>query len=319
MSSDFNLQTTAVTFGSTSYIASLSTNAADTTLYLNLAAASLSYYFAGTTSSSFGTASNFVNGPSSATHETSAPGVANDVFLTANTGTANATNSANISLNGSYTVNSLTFTGTGTVTPATLSPGSGGTLTLQAADSFSDSDTSNSYGAGTGLVVEAGAGADTISANINLGSSQSWEIDSSPLNPLTVSGNIGNSSAGFSLTKTGIGKLILSGSNSYTGGTSVAAGILQLGTGAPNSLPSNAQLTVSGGTFDVNGNSVTVSSVSDGGLSTGVLTDSHGGTILTVNNTVPTTYSGSITGRSGDQLRWGPPPGLFQDQTHTRG
>ena len=52
-----------------------------------------------------------------------------------------------------------------------------------------------------------------------------------------------------SLYKTGDGTLILSGSNSYTGGTTVSGGLLQLGSQA--AVPDNTALTVTGGTLDL--------------------------------------------------------------------
>ncbi len=68
---------------------------------------------------------------------------------------------------------------------------------------------------------------------------------------LTVGGN--NASTTFSggisgtggLVKEGSGTLLLMGSNSYTGGTSVTGGILQLG--ATNTLATNGQLTIASG------------------------------------------------------------------------
>ena len=45
---------------------------------------------------------------------------------------------------------------------------------------------------------------------------------------LTLSGGIGENSPGMSLTEDGGGLLILSGTNTYTGGTTVDAGTLVL-------------------------------------------------------------------------------------------
>jgi len=43
------------------------------------------------------------------------------------------------------------------------------------------------------------------------------------------SGNLSETGAGASLTKTGIGTMVLTGANSYTGGTTISAGTLQIG------------------------------------------------------------------------------------------
>ena len=62
-----------------------------------------------------------------------------------------------------------------------------------------------------------------------------------------------------SLTKSGAGLMLLTGSNTYTGGTTVAAGILQVGSATALGTGS---LTINGGTLDINGNALGV-----GGLS----------------------------------------------------
>jgi autotransporter-associated beta strand protein len=104
---------------------------------------------------------------------------------------------------------------------------------------------------------------------------------------------IANGLSSASLTKTGTGTLILSNADTYNGGTTVNAGTLMLGSGG--SLASAGALTVSGGTFDLAGNNQTVSALSDGGASTGTITASTGASTLTINNTTPGTFSGTIT------------------------
>ena len=76
---------------------------------------------------------------------------------------------------------------------------------------------------GTALTVDAGAGALGISCHIALGNSQSWFIGAG--RTFTVSGNVtGNAK---SLTKTGDGTLVLTGTNSYSGGTTISAGAIK--------------------------------------------------------------------------------------------
>ncbi len=76
------------------------------------------------------------------------------------------------------------------------------------------------------------------------------------------------------MTKAGAGILALNGANSYTGGTTVDAGTLQLGAGG--SLASTTALTVNGGTFDLENGGQTVGSLSGTGgaitLGNGTLT-----------------------------------------------
>jgi autotransporter-associated beta strand protein len=78
-----------------------------------------------------------------------------------------------------------------------------------------------------------------------------------------------------SLTKTGAGKMVLSGANTYTGNTSVSAGELALG--AANVLSDSTAVSVTGGTLNMGANNDTVSSFTlNGGTlgGTGTLTAS---------------------------------------------
>src|SRR6202020_2228145 len=95
-------------------------------------------------------------------------------------------------------------------------------------------NTLNQYSGGIGLVVEPGTPADTVAAAVNLQRNQTWEIDNASSAPLTVSGPIGNGLGSDSLTKTGVGTLILAGSNTYSGGTIINGGTIALG--ANNSM-----------------------------------------------------------------------------------
>ena len=80
------------------------------------------------------------------------------------------------------------------------------------------------------------AGTHVISAPITLAAN--LDVVPSPGSTLTISGNISQSAAS-SLTLSNAGTLILSGSNSYTGPTTISAGTLQIGNGgAAGSLSS---------------------------------------------------------------------------------
>lgn len=65
--------------------------------------------------------------------------------------------------------------------------------------------------------LNLGTGAVTFSDNINITSNS---------NQLTLGGNISDGGNGYSLTKTGQGRVYLTGTNTYTGGTTVNAGFL---------------------------------------------------------------------------------------------
>lgn len=93
-----------------------------------------------------------------------------------------------------------------------------------------------------------------------------------------------------SFTKGGTGTLILSGSNTFSGGTTVNAGLLRM---ANDNALGNGSLTVnSGGTLDLYGRALAVTSISGAGA----IETSNGAATLSVNNATDCTFSGSTTG-----------------------
>ena len=300
--SDFFLQTQSLSFGGTIYDATLSLGGpgSDSELLVSFTLAGTpNYYFTGADNASWDTIGNFATDHTGGTGQTQLPTNTSNIFLTADA----ASHFQTETIDGNLEINSLSFTGTDSSvgnTPAATTGISlaGGAATaplfIAAANAFKDTN-GNNYGAGTGLVAQLGSAAQTISANISLGSSQTWEIDNSPSNALTVTGTISDGTTLDSLTKTGIGTLILSASNTYDGGTIVSAGLLKLGPGG--GLAYAGGLTVQGtSTFDLGGNTQAVSSLSDGGVSTSTITTSTGSPTLTINNSTGSTFSGTISG-----------------------
>jgi autotransporter-associated beta strand protein len=120
----------------------------------------------------------------------------------------------------------LTLTGTNTAYPATTV--SAGTLQAGATNTFSPNSSMN---------VASGATLDLNSFNQAIGSLAGAGNVTLGSATLTAGGN--NNSTVFSgvvsgtgaLTKAGTGTLTLAGANTYTGGTTVSAGTLQLGNG----------------------------------------------------------------------------------------
>lgn len=127
----------------------------------------------------------------------------------------------------------------------------------------------------------------------------------------TVTTAITQASAGLQLAKTGTGTLVLSGANTYSGGTTVLDGTLRLG--ASNVLADTSVVTVTGrstgtATFDLNGKSDTVGGLVLGGsaedsaavVSTGAGTLTLGGDVSYVNavgngiNPLGATISGNL-------------------------
>ena len=118
----------------------------------------------------------------------------------------NTTTNANIGFNTlPYTANSLTFTSA--ATNQFFVNGNGGILTLN-----------------SGITTQTGSGGANFSNGINiaLGANQTWTTAST----VTINGNV---SGAFSLMKAGSGSLVLNGTNSYSGGTTISSGGLYLG------------------------------------------------------------------------------------------
>ncbi|MEK0436301.1 MAG: Heme/hemopexin-binding protein, partial [Pseudomonadota bacterium] len=101
------------------------------------------------------------------------------------------------------------------------------------------------------------------------------------------------------LTKEGSSTLTLSGTNTYTGKTTINAGIIKIG--ANNVMPDYSEVVLantSGVALDVNGKTDTIGSISGGGASGGNITlESGSGTgALTVNQFTNGDYAGVISG-----------------------
>jgi outer membrane autotransporter protein len=94
------------------------------------------------------------------------------------------------------------------------------------------------------------------------------------------------------LQQLGPGTTILTAANTYTGGTTISAGTLRLGSGG--SLAPTGALTVNGGTFDLNGSNQTVGALSGAG---GILALGNG--TLTTDTASNTTFASLITGTGG--------------------
>jgi len=108
-------------------------------------------------------------------------------------------------------------------------------------------------------------------------SGQILDNDSTTTDPTVVGG---------SLVKVGTGTLTLSGSNAYTGSTTVSGGTLQLG--ASNALPLTTNLTLNAGALDMNGHSQTLAGVTN-----------QGGTVLVHGGTSTLSVSGAYSQSAG--------------------
>jgi len=100
------------------------------------------------------------------------------------------------------------------------------------------------------------------------------------------------------VTKQGAGTLTLSNSQTYTGLTTISAGVLKLG--AANVLPATAAVAtanVAGALLNLNGFNQTIATITGGGTTGGGVT--LGGGILTVGDVTSFTFTGDISGGGG--------------------
>ncbi|HEX4129577.1 MAG TPA: autotransporter-associated beta strand repeat-containing protein [Pirellulales bacterium] len=188
----------------------------------------------------------------------------------------------------------------GVVTVGASSTGSGGVIALGSnitasaivfapvASPYTITGGTGSYSlfltSGTGLTASNSA---AVAANLMVTNNQSWTAASGQT--LTVSGSIGEVTAGKSLTFNGPGTLVLSGSNTYSGGTAIAGGTLAAASDA--SLGNGGTVTLSGGTLGTaasfSSNRTIYISAASG------LIDTTGGDL---------SLSGTISGNSGSIL-----------------
>ncbi|WPZ34021.1 DUF4347 domain-containing protein [Thalassobaculum sp. OXR-137] len=222
--------------------------------------------------------------------------------MTISQGTLSVAGDSNLS-SGAVTINggTLAVTGAGTINNTITIGASGGTINTGAAVSLSGviGGTGNLTKAGTGTLTVTGtntnSGTTTVSAGtLSVESSGNLGSGSVVLNGggLAVTGTttISNDISGTgSLTKSGTGTTILSGTNTYTGGTTIGAGTLQVSGGS--ALADGGAVTVSpGATLDLNGTSETIGSLSGSG------TLNIGSGTLTLTDSASTTFSGTISG-----------------------
>ena len=244
--SNFYLASPNLNVGGTLYNLSLGLSGTNLQLTISTGGAAVTpstAYWTGALGSSWnsqpggtGTATNWSSSASGTTDTFALPSSTTNVFMAATSG-----GNLNTSLNQSFTVNSLTYTGTG----STISSGTGSnTLTIQAAALSGNT-------VGSGITVNAGSGANTISAGVVLGASQTWTNNAT--NPLTVSGAVSDGGHAYSLSTAGTGTIILSGASSFSGGVTIGAGsTLQVQgteTGSTGPLGSGGLIYFSGGTL----------------------------------------------------------------------
>jgi len=120
----------------------------------------------------------------------------------------------------------------------------------------------------------------------------------------TMNGVISNTG---SLTKSGTGKLVVAGNNTYSGGTTLQLGTLSLG---HNNALGTGALTITGGALEANGGSRTIGNTTalQGNVTisgsnaisfSGQWSESGGNQTITVSNSASTTFSSIVLSESG--------------------
>ena len=185
----------------------------------------------------------------------------------------------------------LILSGTNTYTGGTTLDG--GELSLGSAGAIGTTGTIT-FGGGT--LQFTSSNTTDYSSRFSTSSNQLYSFDTNGQSVI-LAGNL--TSSGGSLTKIGTGTLTLSGSDTYTGGTTINAGTLQIG-GPGNLGSTSGTLTVNtGGTLDLNGTSQTVGNL----IGTGTILNNSAGTNKTLTigsgNGTGGNYAGVIENNSG--------------------
>jgi hypothetical protein len=206
------------------------------------------------------------------------PNAAGAVASFANASVANAV----VTVDGSFTVGSLVFSGSNSYT---LSANANGTLNL------------NSGSTSNNAQIVLLSGSHTIAAPLVLTSNTSISLAEHG-EVLTISGNVSGSGSISVMNQAGLGAnysaVVLSGSNTYTGGTNIITGNVQLA--SAGALPAGSVLSLyatdlPAGVLDLNGNSINLSSLTEvTGPNTGAL-----GAVAQIINTNATSGTATIT------------------------
>jgi len=246
-----------------------------------------------------------INGSGSSTVNGTISGAG--ALSTQGTGSVTLGNSNSYS-GGSTLASVVTAMNSGSLGTGAVTVNSGGNLQVQGGINLGNNFTLSSAGttANDGAIQNV-AGTNTISGAVTLAGNSRLQSDSGVLavtgavntagDTLNIGGAGGTAVAGIisgtgAVTKDGGGTLTLSAANTYTGGTSVNAGRLELA--ASERLADTGAVTVaSGATLDLNGYTETIGALSGSGT-----LQLASGTLITGSGGASSTFSGAFA--SGD-------------------
>ena len=172
------------------------------------------------------------------------------------------------------------------------------TLSFQTSPTFSNPITVRAGNAGSVTFTTFGNYGPSFSGSITLNKSASFNNASNGSTTLSINGVV-TGSGGLNVYSSAASCLVkLSGSNSYTGGTTLSSGILRIALN--NSLgATTGALAVNGGMLDLNGKSITVGLLSGNSASAVISSTAAGAMTLTANSASNGTYAGSIQNGAG--------------------
>ena len=213
-----------------------------------------------------GTVSNWSSTTTAYTATPLTPGATSNVIFA--NGQVGKTQQSTI-LGSDVTINSLVIDDS---TAVTIAGANGAALTLMSSLSTAGLVDGTP---GSAITVTSTANATTtISSRVNLGSNQTWNVASG--RTLDVTGEVAGN---FSFTKADAGTVILRGTNTYTGDTTISAGILRIGNNTAGTLGGGnyAGNIVNNGTLQIwSSTAQTLSGVISG---PGALAKAYGGTL----------------------------------------
>jgi autotransporter-associated beta strand protein len=193
--------------------------------YLDLVVSGIAGSWTGSTGGSWANGNNWANN--------AIPGLLGD---TAYFGTSIGSNTATVTMDGARTLSGLSFSTTG-----------GGSYTLSRSSGDTTSVLTLAATGGASVPVSINGGNQAIAVPVVLGSNMM--VSTTAGSSLTISGPISESAVGSSVTLAGSGRVILSASNTYTGGTVVQSGILVAANGSNGSATGSGIVTLDGGTL----------------------------------------------------------------------